>query len=391
MEPAFNLDHTGIHVHYLSSLRTYLNLNDINDLNEDGITIRSIQFAENGKPKASRKSTVPRANLSTLPQSFCTFAVESPYQAKIRPTQQLINEKNMSHLYSNVSSTPETKDIDIGNLSFSNDTATNDFLAEVMSCDISKLNFICTPQKSQTEAKPDKFAQRANVYENLCFDEAPTPPPRSRVPNHYSEPRKENTPVHKARFVIIDENEYNNVLESQSKRSKCQARGKEPSDKPLYSNQGVDFDERFCDCRPKTSAILKSSNRVPNDIASQPSLNRPLRRLSQVPRIQRQQVESSKACSSPISFTKYLLQSTSSPTPLTRLTANNANNQQPQHTSGARPAPRMSLSASNNFNNNFTNFCITPLKANKPDLLVSTNSSNKRSRMSTLSRFHKII
>lgn len=383
MEPAFNLDNTGIHVHYLSSLRTFLNLNDINGLNEDGITIRSIQFAENGKPKASRKSTAPRANLGTLPQSFCTFAVESPYQAKIRPTQQLINEKNMSHLYSNVPLTPETKDIDIANLSFSNDTATNDFLAEVMSCDISKLNFICTPQKSQTEAKPDKFAQRANVYENLCFDEAPTPPPRSRVPNHYSEPRKENTPVHKARFVIIDENEYTNVLDSQSKRT----RGKEPSDKPLYSNQEVHFDERFCDCRPKTSAILKSSNRVPNGIAPQPPLNRPLRRLSQVPRIQRQQVESSKACSSPISFTKYLLQSTSSPAPLTRLTANNANNQQPQHTTGARPAPRISLSASNNF----TNFCITPLKANKPDLLVSTNSSNKRSRIRTLSRFHKII
>src|SRR5699024_4896207 len=99
---------------------------------------------EYGRPKAGRKSGAPKVKLSNLPQSFSNFAIETPHQTKIRPTQQLINEKTVGHLYSNVAPSPEAKDIDIGNLSFSNDKATNDFLADVMSCDISKLNFICT-------------------------------------------------------------------------------------------------------------------------------------------------------------------------------------------------------------------------------------------------------
>ena len=353
---------------YLSSLRTYINLNNINDLNEDGITIRSIQFAQYNRPKVTKTTAVKS---HTMPRLFTSFVVESPphqTSAKIRPTQNIVDEKS-SRLYTNVYT--ETKNIDIGELSFSNENATEDFLTDIMTNDISKLNFVCTPQKQRpTQANQ----QSGNVYENMYFNASDA---------KSQKPVKAKTPLHKARFVIIDENEYENVIDLQNDRHSVGLPELKSdnlfSRKPMYANQPVVFDGRYCDCKPNNN-ILKPQNTISYSNQSGP-LSRPLRRMTQLPN---QLEASNKNCPSPISFKKYLLQPNLSQhtTPVINNTQNNA-------TPTIRKTTRISLSA----NNNFANFCITPFKANiKPDLLESTcDNSSQRNQIRTLSRFHKII
>ncbi|KAH9404533.1 termination of G-protein coupled receptor signaling pathway [Tyrophagus putrescentiae] len=237
-DPHFELNHCNIYVSYLSSLRTYIKLEDIHDLSEDGITIKSIQFAEYGCQKTSSATT--KAN--SLPQSCSSFVIEMPHFAKIRPTKRVAEEINADHhLYAN-----EAKNIDINDLSFSNESATDEFLADIMTSDKSKLNFICTPQKKRKQNEPvEQIAE--NIYANVP----------SANEGHYSVPKKPNTPVHKARFVIIDENEYENVMDSQNDLclkediSSC----KNPATKLV-------FDERFCDCHH--SANVPNLNTLPH-------------------------------------------------------------------------------------------------------------------------------
>lgn len=372
MEPTFELNRTNIYVSYLS-LRTYIKLEDINDLNEDGITLKSIQFAEYSCQRSSKKT--PQANQS-LPRSCSSFVIEMPHFAQIRPTKEVAAEINADHyLYANES----TKNIDINELSFSNESATDNFLTDLMTNDISKLNFICTPQKKRKQCEPVERIAGTNIYANV---------PSTRDQNDYSVPRKENTPVHKARFVIIDENEYENVMDSlddlRLRREQTSTFQKVPP--PI--NELV-FDERYCDCRHSVTVgkTTKSQlNQVPNFNVTSSAKCRPLRRLSQMPYTFQPPNKASTTTMSPISFTKYLLPSTDK-TPEIPANSKSINNRAPLLTTNRTQsqAKRISLTERNNFNN----FCITPLKANKPDL-VTTSSSNKKIRMHTLSRFHKV-
>ncbi|KAI2807240.1 Regulator of G protein signaling domain [Blomia tropicalis] len=355
MESRFDLNCQQIYVKYLSSLRTYINLNHIKDLNEDGVIIKSIQFVEYVKPSMKSSDNVKRSKMKTHLKSSSTIIVEAD--------NNLTNKQNGTepkHTYANVQ-----KSIDLAELSFSNEMATEDFLSEILTTDISKLNFICTPNKRQKhsyESEKKYVSRNDNFYENINLK------PTKLTNNHSS-------PIYKAHLMIVSDDgpdyENTNLVTGHQNEIGLPA-SQEDYFRDRQAGQTIKEPSKLyydCDCDCQNSNIL-------NPVNYKKEIN-----LSST--VQRNNNSNSQQCHTPISFTKYLLHTSSQPMHQT----NRKNNITPIKRLTNRNIP---LSE----NNNFSNFCITPLKLNKPKLLnVNTNpgENNKRCQIRTLSQFHKIV
>lgn len=174
MHPTGGLDGRRLFVRYLSSLRTYLNLKDLNDLNEDGICIKSIRFEQYNPPPTLPAEPVLRRDAlpSTLLNSFIVDNREQGQRKMFVAREQPNEPENTYDL--------PPDGIDVSDLSFSDPATTDHFLDSLMaSNDRRPMPYFSTP----TKAKKKKM---------------PRPVPS---PGHHAPPG-----VHRAHLAVIDPN-----------------------------------------------------------------------------------------------------------------------------------------------------------------------------------------
>nr|XP_027194602.1 uncharacterized protein LOC113789280 [Dermatophagoides pteronyssinus] len=164
------LDECVINVKYMSSLRTFLDLGDFNDLNqliEDGIIIKSVKH----KKYHDRKE-----------KPFDFFAIDCCDQS--RNVKKIEDDR-----YENIDNNQikDIENVDLGNLSFSNETKTEAFLLNMMINDSNRFNFTCSSMKQ-------------NYYENIHVEQK----------ENENDKREDSKNLHHAKFVYIDEPLYEN-------------------------------------------------------------------------------------------------------------------------------------------------------------------------------------
>ena len=164
------LDECVINVKYMSSLRTFLDLGDFNDLNqliEDGIIIKSVKH----KKYHDRKE-----------KPFDFFAIDCCDQS--RNAKKIEDDR-----YENIDNNQikDIENVDLGNLSFSNETKTEAFLLNMMINDSNRFNFTCSSMKQ-------------NYYENIHVEQK----------ENENDKREDSKNLHHAKFVYIDEPLYEN-------------------------------------------------------------------------------------------------------------------------------------------------------------------------------------
>lgn len=176
MVPIYQIDNIHIYIRYLSSLRTYLKFQDLNELSQEDVCIKSISFCERDVCHSKFKSNPVEKSFS----KFNSFTVENMLPSpknKFDPIDKNSIKNEDGHKMN-------TNIVDLQDLSFSNENETETFLNEIMTTDMSKFNFICTADdKSDQSIDQDIF-------------------------RHRHKPLTEQTNTfHKARMVLVDNEE----------------------------------------------------------------------------------------------------------------------------------------------------------------------------------------
>lgn len=349
-KPTINFDYSNVYVKYLSSLRTYINLNDIHELNEDGIRVKSINF---------QKSPFPNSNSSKkMKTSYNSFYVDHSTESSVLSgTNDLCSSSEQKQ-----HDPEEVKNVDLAELSFSNENKTDQFLNDIMSAEVSaKLNYVCTPKKP-SQAMEHEYE---NVKHTAAFDQQKYSITRSQ--NVYQQNPDEN--IHKAHLVFIDED----IVEQQN----CSTDSLNLS---LTTKLFIDSMEQSRPAAPSpTTSILRASSRYNSSRHySMANYDRyQQQQPTQMPKIVR---NCSARNESP--YRKYLLQQSSSATKALVCSASKP----PIHPRKVNAGVGQVGARTNQVARRRLHYSQSMNEHRTPDIVLSASRP-----INTLSRFHKIV